>query len=319
MIDVIIPAYNAHDTIEKTIYSLLIQSISKNINVLIIDDCSKYDYSNIVNKYKHYLNIAEYRLDTNSGPGAARNYGIKKSKSDYIVFLDSDDILYNKYSLEDLYNGINNKFDVLISSFIEEIEVGDYLIHSNEKIWNHGKIYSRKFLVDNNIYFSELRTNEDLFFNFLVLYSNAKIGYTEDITYVWQKNINSITRKNENNYLYNELDNYNNNIMLVVSEFENRKYSKKSISEVLFFSILQMYYTYLFHIDNNDEVNAKKVMKASKKNVEIFKKYSKYLNKENKNEILRDEMKKYIYGNADRYFLPSKTIYEFIKEVLSYE
>ena len=51
MIDIIIPAYNAHDTIEKSLLSILIQSEINNINVYIVNDCSKNDYSYFIKKY----------------------------------------------------------------------------------------------------------------------------------------------------------------------------------------------------------------------------------------------------------------------------
>ena len=45
MIDVIIPAYNAHKTIERTLYSIAYQRNSENLNVYIINDNSIKDYS----------------------------------------------------------------------------------------------------------------------------------------------------------------------------------------------------------------------------------------------------------------------------------
>ena len=44
MIDVIIPAYNSHETIEYTLMSIAMQNIVKKLNVYIIDDNSKSNY-----------------------------------------------------------------------------------------------------------------------------------------------------------------------------------------------------------------------------------------------------------------------------------
>ena len=38
MIDIIIPAYNAHETISRTLYSICYQTISKRLNVYLIND-----------------------------------------------------------------------------------------------------------------------------------------------------------------------------------------------------------------------------------------------------------------------------------------
>ena len=45
MIDVIIPAYNAHKTIERTLYSIAYQRNSEDFSVYIINDNSAKDYS----------------------------------------------------------------------------------------------------------------------------------------------------------------------------------------------------------------------------------------------------------------------------------
>ena len=51
MIDVIIPAYNAHKTIEYTLMSLTFQSISNLLNIVIVDDNSDNSYDDIIKKY----------------------------------------------------------------------------------------------------------------------------------------------------------------------------------------------------------------------------------------------------------------------------
>lgn len=80
MVDIIIPAYNAHKTISKALLSICMQTIKDKINVYIIDDCSDHDYKKIINKFKDRINITQYKLDKNSGPGVARQYGLDHSK-----------------------------------------------------------------------------------------------------------------------------------------------------------------------------------------------------------------------------------------------
>ena len=72
MIDIIIPAYNAHNTIKKTLISICMQTVKDKINVYIIDDCSNEDYKEIINIFKDKINIKYYKLKENSGPGVAR-------------------------------------------------------------------------------------------------------------------------------------------------------------------------------------------------------------------------------------------------------
>ena len=55
MIDIIIPAYNAHNTIKKTLISICMQTVKDKINVYIIDDCSNEDYKEIINIFSTNL------------------------------------------------------------------------------------------------------------------------------------------------------------------------------------------------------------------------------------------------------------------------
>ena len=320
MIDVIIPAFNAHETIEKTLLSILIQSYKDKVCVYIVDDKSDNDYSKIVNKFKDYLNIKLLRLKTNKGPAEARNYGLKHSKNDYIIFIDSDDVFYNHYSIEILYkNIIKNNYDLIVSSFIEEINKQKYITHENTKIWNHGKIYKREFLTKHNITFLNISTNEDLYFNFLIFMLEPRVKYINELTYVWKNNPSSITRKNNHEYNYTAIKSYNKCICETVYALEKRNAKKENIANVSFFGLLQIYYTYLSYSKQNNKPVINEIYKYTKQNIDIYYKYQKYLKNENKNHIISEELQKYVNNNLSTYFLPDKTFQEFIKEVEQYE
>ena len=121
MIDVIIPAYNAHETIERTLYFIAYQRNSENLNVYIINDNSIKDYSKEIDFLKNFINIRELKLKENSDPGYARQYGIEHSDSEYIIFIDSDDVFTTPLSLITLENAIKtSNSDVVVSAFIEQ-------------------------------------------------------------------------------------------------------------------------------------------------------------------------------------------------------
>ena len=97
MVDIIIPVYNASQTLPKTLDSIINQKVSCDYIVTIIDDCSSDDYSNIINEYKDKIKINYKRLDNNGGAGIARNEGLRHASGRYITFLDSDDLLDPHY------------------------------------------------------------------------------------------------------------------------------------------------------------------------------------------------------------------------------
>lgn len=92
-ISAIIPAYNTSEWIEDCINSLINQSSSL-YEILIIDDNSTDNTLAIAQRYEAInTTIKVFELDQNYGPGYARNYGISKANGDYILFVDSDDLL----------------------------------------------------------------------------------------------------------------------------------------------------------------------------------------------------------------------------------
>ncbi len=321
MIDVIIAAYNAHDTIEQALNSILMQNIVDKLKVYIVNDKSDKDYSSIVKKYKKYLDLTELSYEENRGPGFARNYGLKHSKSPYIVFLDADDIFHSHYSIEMLYNSITKgSYDLVISNFIEELAPDKYLPHIRDKIWDHGKIYRREFIEKNKIFFADERSNEDLFFNYLTILSGAKYSFIDSITYVWQNNKESLTRKNDHEFNHTGLDGYNRNLLNLSKILEKRKNMESKIAKVLFFGLLQMYYTFLHFEKINNEVGIDLLKKSTRDNILFFNKYKDDLDINDKNEIIYNELTKYLkQNNLHLLVLPDKTFDDFLNEVLQYE
>jgi len=88
-VDVIIPSFNAVDWLPETINSVLSQTY-KNINIYVIDDGST-DGTEKFMKSISEKNVFYFK-QRNGGVSKARNLGILKSSSEYLAFLDADDI-----------------------------------------------------------------------------------------------------------------------------------------------------------------------------------------------------------------------------------
>ncbi len=86
-ISVIIPTFNRRDLVKVAIQSVLNQSISA-LEIIVIDDGSNDGTDKII---KSQFSGIKYFWQENSGISNARNLGIKKSKGNWIAFLDSDD------------------------------------------------------------------------------------------------------------------------------------------------------------------------------------------------------------------------------------
>ncbi|MBD1172246.1 glycosyltransferase family 2 protein [Pelagibacterales bacterium SAG-MED05] len=107
-IDIILPNYNSWEFIDKTIQSVLKQNF-KNWRLIIVDDFSDIKTRKKIKKYEKLQKVKIYWLKKNKGPAYCRNFAISKSKSNYIAFIDSDDIWEkNKLRLQVQYMKKNN-------------------------------------------------------------------------------------------------------------------------------------------------------------------------------------------------------------------
>tara|TARA_B100000886_G_C20421682_1_gene491899 strand:+ start:2507 stop:3262 length:756 start_codon:yes stop_codon:yes gene_type:complete len=97
-IDIILPNFNSSGYIKETIKSIIDQTF-KNWKLIIVDDCSDKKTRTLLKKFSKNRRIKIYWLKKNKGAGYCRNYAIKKSKSPYLAFIDSDDI-WKKDKLE---------------------------------------------------------------------------------------------------------------------------------------------------------------------------------------------------------------------------
>lgn len=97
LVSVIIPAYNVEKVIVDALDSVYAQTY-RPIEVIVIDDGSTDNSSEIINNYKKSISKLGrdgdllYIRQKNSGPSRARNTGINAATGECIAFLDADDL-----------------------------------------------------------------------------------------------------------------------------------------------------------------------------------------------------------------------------------
>ncbi|MFN5422185.1 MAG: glycosyltransferase [bacterium] len=95
---VVVAVYNRPDEISKLLDSLNKQ-LSKDFEVIIVEDGSSIDCKTVITEYSSLLDI-HYFFKENSGQGDSRNFGVAQAKGEYIVFFDSDCIIPQGYFLK---------------------------------------------------------------------------------------------------------------------------------------------------------------------------------------------------------------------------
>ncbi|MBA1434941.1 glycosyltransferase family A protein, partial [Bombilactobacillus bombi] len=136
MITIILPVYNVYPYLNQCLESIFAQTY-KNIQLIIVNDGSTDKSSTIINKYIQFqknnkiLNDVIYIKQKNSGLSAARNAAIPYIKGKLTWFIDSDDLLSNKQSIEKVMC-VFSKYPQMSILFFNV----DNLFETSKDIWN---------------------------------------------------------------------------------------------------------------------------------------------------------------------------------------
>ena len=234
LISVIIPVYNAEKYLEECIKSLLSQSLY-DCQFIFVNDGSNDNSVDIIRSYIKKDKRITLINQKNQGVSEARNTGILNAKGEYIGFVDSDDYVdSDMYKV--LYKDIKNeKCEVLISNFEEELNGNKYVRRYSLKenqvldktyIQNNivsffikddslntvcNKLYKKSIIDEYNIRFPKgLPLGEDGIFNMIYFSKCNSCKYIDYTGYHYREVHGSATRNlHKHDYFQRELDVYN--------------------------------------------------------------------------------------------------------------
>lgn len=93
LISIVIPVYNVDRNLLNRCIGSVVEQMDDDIEIVIADDGSETEKSESYRALcDEYAGVKYYRQD-NSGPSAARNFGVGKAIGEYVFFLDSDDYI----------------------------------------------------------------------------------------------------------------------------------------------------------------------------------------------------------------------------------
>lgn len=255
MISVIVPVYNVENILEECLNSI-VQQTYKKFEVILINDGSCDKSESICQKYCYIDNRFTLVSIENSGQGYARNLGLTMAKGDWVMFVDSDDLLPL------------NSFELLINnSDYSDIVIGDYSsIWGNKVVYetflngvisnelslvgnalgssyygavgtaNVGvpwaKLYNYSFLMNNKIFFPDIRRMQDTIFNINAFMCKPKIKFVKENVYYYRITENSSINKYWPKFelIAETLRNELRNVIKIDSNQYKNLYNYKSLS-----------------------------------------------------------------------------------------
>lgn len=212
IISVIIPVYNAEQTLNRCIQSLVEQTHHK-IEIIFIDDGSTDSSIEIIQHLSQTDSRTRLILKQNEGPGSARNRGLEQMTGDYFCFIDCDDYVDKNYlslllsyalkydanivqtdyisidTNEKVQQASSNKQELLISPASCLLEFS-----KQEKIYNFpwGKLFKSDTF--RKIRFPQLYKAEDKVYLYKILMKCNRCFITNERTYYYVLTTNSLSR-----------------------------------------------------------------------------------------------------------------------------
>ncbi|MCF6224861.1 MAG: glycosyltransferase [Xanthomonadales bacterium] len=204
-ISVIIPAYNCADILSQCIDSVLKQSYTGSVELVIVDDGSTDTTWDVITGYSQLYSNIQVISQANAKQGVARDRGLDAARGQYVTFVDADDVL-PKNCLADLHHEIRlTSADISVGLVASTDEKGNtqqinqaYYHYSKAPrsftpaSWPHvfydpscvGKLISRRLLLEHKIYFPQ-SYHEDQVFNFKLFTSATTICKTNAVVYLY--------------------------------------------------------------------------------------------------------------------------------------
>lgn len=256
-LSIIIPVFNCEDYIEECLNSIVEEvKVSNLVEVIVVNDGSTDGTQRVLQKYekKYKINIIN---NLNYGVSFSRNYGIRRAKGDYIMFVDADDRLsygwFNK--VRDL---LNDDADIIyFNSTVnekEKIKVLKYIIGNNN---NHiciagpySKLFRKRFLLDNNILFMENIINgEDMLFNMSALSHADTFKFVNYSFYQYRQLTGSATKRFDSNFINSDIQ-FHNYLKKYLDNFEMLPQIKEEFMEYCLMNAIMTIYDRISYLSN---------------------------------------------------------------------
>ncbi|WP_289053722.1 glycosyltransferase family 2 protein [uncultured Pseudoalteromonas sp.] len=219
----IVPCYNGFDKLTRLVACFKNLKLHPRVNfeVIIIDDGSDSDYEGSLGE-----NFFLYKK-RNGGVSSARNYGLDKADGDYVIFIDSDDLIVEN-TLDLIYEEVlSNISDVFIFShfYINNKKITKKINHSfsssselalkevftkKVRFHNCAMVYKKEFLSTNNLKYSEeLKYSEDVYFILSSINKSSRITVSEKVFYHYIDNEDGVINQSFDKRMLNQIETFN--------------------------------------------------------------------------------------------------------------
>lgn len=226
MLSIIIPHFETYEMLKRLLDSI---GNRKEIQIIVVDDCSCIDIKSMLNQEYPFVEV--HQAEKNGGAGYCRNIGLKYAVGKWILFADADD-----YFTEDYYFKIEKYFEsdydiiyfVPTSIYNDTGEVADRHLLYEELVLNFlnkpekvtenylryrflapwSKLIRNTMVQDKRILFEEVRVANDVMFSIRSGYYAGTLAVDKETIYCVTRSQGTLTTKRNFENIYIRLEEY---------------------------------------------------------------------------------------------------------------
>lgn len=208
-ISAVMALYNTpYDLLEATVKSILSQTFT-DFELIVIDDASSNEYKDFIHSFNDER-IKYLKLKNNSGPGHARNEGIKKATGEYIAIIDSDDIyLPNRFEVQADFLDKNPDISLISCAFKQsnngripavieqdkDIKTGMLF---NSQLANPCVMFRKNIFLENNLFYPEnINFAEDYELWLNAMFKGIKMANLKDVLMIYTRRPGQLSKEKQ--------------------------------------------------------------------------------------------------------------------------
>ena len=172
-VSIIIPSFNRSFFLRNFSIPSVIKQTFENWEIIVVDDGSTDDTEVICKEFADKDSRIRYIKEKNKGPSSARNLGIREAKGEFVLLLDSDDILMPNALEELLREQKKNNCDIVYSDVI--------VIKLKDKIFSIEGLDRGGIIPTSNFY------RKSLFFTFCFFDESLRNSQDVDLLISWKR------------------------------------------------------------------------------------------------------------------------------------
>ena len=289
-VSIIVPVYNVEKYLDECIESILNQTF-KDFELILVDDGSVDKSGEICDKYADNNGNIKVIHQENQGQASARNNGVKLAKSEWIMFVDSDDVIHynllkflfdaaiesksmmavcDRIESRDLPKGFFNKYQYnYYSEYVTFEKLKRYYIENKYFYWAPIPALVKKEIIS-KIPFQKGRIFEDNAICCQIVYNAKKIVIIPYELYWYRDNPNGTMHQ-----LFTEKDlDYLWALETQIDFYKKNNY--KEMYEIIIDSLIECAFIFYFRSIKEKNTLLTYIMKKKLKNIKI--KYDSYIN-----------------------------------------